>query len=103
MGSKGLLGLKISGVKNVRLRGKVSISDLVELTDVGSGVCGAKELYHFSQQSPYQIGFCMNMLHAMAVDFSEVEIEEGASLSIDGLHSRTGLAFGLSLWFDTQM
>ena len=99
--SKGLVGIKVSGSNQVELDG-VTVSSLVDLTDFGHDLCGKKDLYHFSQQSPYQIGFCMNMVHGVAIDFSAAEIK-GDGLRIDGIYSRTGLAFAVSTWFDTQI
>jgi len=98
--SKGNLGVKISGVKNVQLNA-VRIENLVDLTKLGHDLCGSRDLYHFSQQSPYQLGFSMNMVHAMAIDFSEVSITQ--PLHINGVYSKTGLAFAMSTWFDTQI
>jgi len=99
--SKGLLGLKVSGVDNVKLNG-VWIENLVDFTDFGHDLCGKHDLYHFSQQSPYQIGYSMNMVLAMSVDFSRVRVKEGG-IWIDGVYSATGLTFGVAAWFDSMI
>ena len=98
--SKGLLGIKISGSENVELNG-ITIENLIDATNLGHDLCGEKDLYHFSQQIPYQIGFSMNMVHAMSVDFSDVIIND--DIKINGIYSKTGLTFGISTWFDTKI
>eukprot|EP01084_Bolivina_argentea_P008603 16099_1 len=98
--SKGLLGIKVSVSDNVIFDG-IRIHNLIDSTEFGHDVCGKMDLYHFSQQAPYQIGFSMNMVHGIAVDFSDVTLEN--DVMIDGIYSRTGLAFGISTWFDTQI
>lgn len=92
--------MKISGSVDVTLNG-INIENLVDYTNLGHDLCGKKDLYHFSQQNPYQIGFCMNMAHAIAIDFSDVLIED--DININGVYSKTGLAFGISTWFDTKI
>ena len=99
--SKGLLGMKISGSKNVQLK-HINIENLVDFTDLGHDLCGEKDLYHFSQQIPYQIGFCMNMVHAISIDFSDININDG-DININGIYSKTGLTFAISTWFDTNI
>ncbi len=83
--SKWLPGSEISGAKNVKL-------NVIGVENVIDYLCGEKDLYHFSQQTPYQIGYCMNMIHEISTDFRDVIIGNNP-LKINIVCSKTAAAF----------
>jgi len=102
--AKGLLALKISGVDGVSLK-NVNIENIQDETPLGSTLCGVVDeprhgLYHFAQQIPYQIGFSMNMVMGMTIDFSNVQME---NIRVSNLYSHTGLVYGFAAWFESDI
>ena len=102
--AKGLLALKISGVDGVSMS-DVTIENIQDETVLGSTLCGVVDeprhgLYHFAQQIPYQIGFSMNMVMGMTIDFSNVQMK---NMKISNLYSDTGLVYGFAAWFESQI
>jgi len=101
--AKGLLGLKLSGADEVVMK-NVNVQRLQDETPLGSHMCG--EIikphggYHFAQQSPYQVGFSMNMVMAMTIDFSNAVLED---ITIEDVFSATGLVYGLALWYESAL
>jgi len=83
-------------IKNVKLE------NIQDETPLGSDLCGYKSgKYHFSQQSPYQIGYSMNMVMGMTLDF--VSNTDLSDISIDKMTSDTGLVYGLATWFQSDI
>lgn len=84
--AKGLLGMKISGSKDVNIN-NLKVYDLQDETPLGNeeycpshgyavfGHPGSAGIYHVFQQYPYQQGFSMDMVHAITIDFSEVVMD----------------------------
>jgi len=102
--SKGLLAVKISGVEGVSVDGLV-IEDIQDETPMGSELCGAMDfpshgMYHFAQQAPYQVGFSMNMLMGVTVDFSAVQMR---NVRMSRMYSSTGLVYGVAAWFESDL
>jgi len=83
------------GVKNLK------IENIQDETPLGSDLCGYKDKYHFSQQTPYQVGFSMNMVMGITVDFvTEATFED---VSIRKMTSHTGLVYGYAAWFESEI
>ena len=102
--SKGLLGFKISGIEDLVMK-NIKIENLQDETPIGSDLCGVVTnprhgMYHFAQQLPYQVGFSMNMVMGMTVDFSNVIMED---TEIINLYSSTGLVYGMAAWFESDI
>jgi len=101
---KGLLALKISGVEGVVMN-DVQIENIQDETPLGSDLCGVMDQpkhgqYHFAQQLPYQVGFSMNMVMGITIDFSDVQM---TNTRINGLYSHTGLVYGMAGWFESNI
>lgn len=99
---KGVVGIKVTGVADVVLRGRIEVSALRDASDLGSTLCGAYDKANFGQQPPFSLGYSGNMVHALDVAFSDVRVET-SSLVITGVTSETGLAYALSLWYATRL
>lgn len=102
--AKGLLALKISGIEGVKMK-NIRIENLQDETPIGSNLCGEitkpqHGLYHFAQQLPYQIGYSMNMVMGITIDFSQVDMED---TQINNLYSSTGLVYGMAAWFESDI
>jgi len=102
--AKGLLALEISGVEGVTMN-NVKIENLQDETPLGSNLCGVIDQpqhgqYHFAQQLPYQVGFSMNMVMGITIDFSDVDM---SNTHIEGLYSHTGLVYGMAGWFESTI
>ena len=102
---KGINGLRLDGVQNVQIK-DLSIYNLYDSTPIGSELCGeyddlscascANDGGHFRQTQPMQIGFTGNMNQAININAAiDVTIE---NINIDTIESKTGPAFGISIW-----
>jgi len=98
--SKGLIAVKASGVKGLKMN-NVKVQRIQDETPLGSDLCGHKDKYHFSQQTPYQIGYSMNMVMGITMDF--VTESSLTDTTIEYLSSDTGLTFGLAAWFESDI
>jgi len=101
--AKGLLGLKLSGAEEVVMN-NVKVAKLQDETPLGSHICGEIQRpfggYHFAQQSPYQVGFSMNMAMAVTIDFSNAVLED---IIVEDVFSATGLVYGMALWYQSTL
>jgi len=98
--SKGLIAMKASGVEGLAVK-NLKIENIQDETPLGSDLCGYKDKYHFSQQTPYQVGFSMNMVMGITVDFvTEATFED---VSIRKMTSHTGLVYGYAAWFESEI
>merc|ERR1719334_2620341 len=99
--SKGLVAMKASGVDGLVMK-NVRVENIQDETPLGSDLCGYKSgKYHFSQQSPYQIGYSMNMVMGITLDF--VSRTDLSDISIDKMTSDTGLVYGLATWYESDI
>merc|ERR1711972_832424 len=98
--SKGLLGFKASGTDGMTVSG-LRIENIQDETPLGSDLCGHQDTYHFSQQEPYQVGYSMNMVMGISMDFMTNTVLE--DITMDKLVSDTGLVFGLAAWFESEI
>jgi len=98
--SKGLLGFKASGTQGMNVKGLI-IENLQDETPLGSDLCGHQDTYHFSQQQPYQVGYSMNMVMGISMDFmDDTHLED---ITMNKLVSDTGLVYGLAAWFESNI
>jgi len=98
--SKGLLAMKASGTDGMAIKG-LRIENIQDETPLGSDLCGHKDTYHFSQQEPYQIGFSMNMVMGISMDFMTSTTME--DVVMDKMVSNTGLVYGFAAWFESEI
>jgi len=98
--SKGLIAMKVSGVNGLSLD-NVTVQRLQDESPLGSDLCGHKDKYHFLQQAPYQIGYSMNMVMGITMDF--VTEATMTDTTIEYLSSDSGLAFGVAAWFESEI
>jgi len=99
--SKGLIGMKASGVDGLRMN-RVTVENIQDETPLGSDLCGYKATkYHFSQQSPYQVGYSMNMVMGMTLDF--VNNTNLKDITVNKMTSDTGLVYGMAAWFESDI
>jgi len=99
---KGIIGIKITGVQSVKFKGNINIENLYDSSELGSTLCGAYDKANFGQQLPYSTGFSGNMIHAMDVTFSDIKFET-KKVSIKNIISDTGLSYGLSTWYGSEL
>ena len=53
---KGIVGIKITGVEGVTLKGDVTVENLYDSSELGSTLCGPYEKANFGQQLPFSVG-----------------------------------------------
>lgn len=53
---KGIVGIKITGVDNVKFKGDVIVENLYDSSELGSTLCGPYTKANFGQQLPYSLG-----------------------------------------------
>merc|ERR1719410_1811098 len=98
--SKGLIAMKASGVEGMTVK-NLRIENIQDETPLGSDLCGYADKYHFSQQTPYQIGFSMNMVMGVTVDFvTQATFED---VTVRKMASDTGLVYGFAAWFESDI
>merc|ERR1719273_1173 len=98
--SKGMIAMKASGVEGLTVK-NLRIENIQDETPLGSDLCGYADKYHFSQQTPYQVGFSMNMVMGVTVDFvTEATFED---VTIRKMASDTGLVYGFAAWFESEI
>jgi len=100
--SKGLVAVKASGVEGLKVKG-LTVENIQDETPLGSDLCGYKSngKYHFSQQSPYQVGFSMNMVMGLTVDFVTETVFE--DVTVQKMTSDTGLVYGFAAWYESEI
>jgi len=96
---KGVMGLRLNGVDSVDLS-DVKIQNIHSSTGVGSLLGGVYEQV-VSQQAPYMNGFSMNMVKGLSATFTTNMAL--SNVHVDHITSATGLAYGVSTWYDTEM
>ena len=107
---KGLMGIRMDGVKNAKMN-SIQISNLFEETHLGVEDCGGYTSFdsnrfpfgggHISQKLPMQVGFSGNTVQGIAVSAAD-NIKVG-DVSIEGIQSHTGDAFGIAIWPSVNM
>jgi len=100
--SKGLVAVKASGIEGLKVKG-LTVENIQDETPLGSDLCGYKSngKYHFSQQSPYQIGFSMNMVMGITADFVTKTVFE--DVMVQSMTSDTGLVYGFAAWYESDI
>ena len=93
------MGLRLNGVDDGELK-NVQISDIRSWTDIGT-LLGGKYENIVSQQAPYMKGFSMNMVNGISLTFSKNIILN--DVAVNTVISKTGLSYGLALWYDTEI
>jgi len=96
---KGVMGLRLNGVDYVDLK-DVKIENIHSSTGLGTMLGGSYEQV-VSQQAPYMNGFSMNMVNGLSATFTTNVII--SNVDISHIISNTGLAYGVSAWYETHM
>lgn len=101
--TKGVFGIRIDNVQNLKMEGDIKISGLHNLGEFGdSELCGkyftGKNGGHHNQEYPVQIGYTGNEVHGISFVGSSGYIEENANVMIHDLVSARGSSFGLNFY-----
>jgi len=98
--AKGAFGLRIDGVNDVDIT-NLAIENIVEYADLGYEICGKCTKCAFESRTPYQIGYSGNMAQGISVDYTtNLKI---TNLAMRNVESKTGRAFGFSIWPGTEV
>jgi len=98
---KGITGIRIDNVHNVKVEGFINIERLHNLGNFGASQCGKYKDStggHKYQQYPLQVGYTGNEVHGISLIGSHGMIAEDASIKIDNLLSARGSVFGLQFY-----
>merc|ERR1712048_1127890 len=100
--TKGIFGIRMDNVRNVKMEGQIHIERLHNLGAFGDNVCGkyfnSVNGGHKYQQYPMQVGYTGNEVHGISLIGSECLIADEAEIEIDNLLSARGSVFGLQLY-----
>jgi len=106
--NKGIIGIRIDNVRNIKIDGFINIERLHNLGEFGETVCGkyydSNNGGHKHQIYPLQIGYTGNEVHGIAFyGDSQGVIMQNASIKINNLLSARSNVFGIQFHSESNI